>query len=57
MSPFVLDFVRPRYMGGTSCPVWGSFMMFRSPDLAPTRIPLNSQAWDVSHKSRGNCRG
>ena len=35
MAPWVLDFARPRHIGSTNGPVWGSLMMFRSAEIAP----------------------
>jgi hypothetical protein len=47
MHPFELDVVRPRYMGGASGPVWGSFVMFRDPTLPPGSASIHGLQWDL----------
>jgi ubiquinone/menaquinone biosynthesis C-methylase UbiE len=47
MHPFELDFVRPRFMGGASGPVLGSFVMFRDPTLPPGSASINGLEWDL----------
>ncbi|MDN3625781.1 class I SAM-dependent methyltransferase [Methylobacterium isbiliense] len=43
MSPWVLDFARPRHMGGTNqVPPWGSIMVFRDPSIPATPGPVIS---------------
>lgn len=47
MAPWVLDFARPRHIGSTNGPVWGSLMMFRSPQIGPGPIAGQS-GWQTS---------
>jgi len=55
LAPWCSDFVRPRHIGSTSGEVWGSLMMFRSPDMMRGEMSDDAN-WTSDELSRSYVR-